>query len=173
MRRWCSSRSWIAAPNNSFNPDWRKSAPAGLIQTLGVSTLRIMRMQQWIFLSVAIVSEVIATSALKASEGFSRLWPSAIVIVGYAAAFCYSPSPPRRFNWCGLRNLVGGRGCFNHADFIPGSLLGSHSTFQESSASHSSWPALSSSICFLRPSPTHEPPNLSFHRTCAESRPGR
>ena len=30
-------------------------------------------MQQWLFLSVAIVSEVIATSALKASEGFSRL----------------------------------------------------------------------------------------------------
>lgn len=46
-------------------------------------------MQQWIFLSVAIVSEVIATSALKASEGFSRLWPSAIVIVGYAAAFYF------------------------------------------------------------------------------------
>jgi len=44
-------------------------------------------MQQWIFLSVAIVSEVIATSALKASEGFTRLWPSAIVIVGYATAF--------------------------------------------------------------------------------------
>jgi len=48
-----------------------------------------MRMQQWIFLSVAIVSEVIATSALKASEGFSRLWPSTIVIVGYAAAFYF------------------------------------------------------------------------------------
>lgn len=46
-------------------------------------------MQQWIFLSVAIVSEVIATSALKASEGFSRLWPSAIVVVGYAAAFYF------------------------------------------------------------------------------------
>jgi small multidrug resistance pump len=46
-------------------------------------------MQQWFFLSIAIVSEVIATSALKASEGFSRLWPSAIVIVGYAAAFFF------------------------------------------------------------------------------------
>jgi small multidrug resistance pump len=46
-------------------------------------------MQQWIFLTVAIVSEVIATSALKASEGFSRLWPSAIVAVGYAAAFYF------------------------------------------------------------------------------------
>jgi small multidrug resistance pump len=42
---------------------------------------------QWIFLAVAIVSEVIGTSALKASEGFSRPWPSLIVIVGYALAF--------------------------------------------------------------------------------------
>lgn len=46
-------------------------------------------MQQWIFLSVAIVSEVIATSALKASEGFSRLWPSLVVVVGYAIAFYF------------------------------------------------------------------------------------
>lgn len=46
-------------------------------------------MQQWIFLSVAIVSEVIATSALKASEGFSRLWPSLIVAAGYIAAFYF------------------------------------------------------------------------------------
>jgi small multidrug resistance pump len=44
---------------------------------------------QWIFLAVAIVSEVIGTSALKASEGFSRLWPSAIVVVGYASAFYF------------------------------------------------------------------------------------
>ncbi|ATE61226.1 SMR family transporter [Thauera sinica] len=46
-------------------------------------------MQQWLFLSVAIVSEVIATSALKASEGFSRLWPSLIVVAGYAVAFFF------------------------------------------------------------------------------------
>lgn len=44
-------------------------------------------MQNWIFLSAAIVAEVIATSSLKASEGFTRLWPSLIVVVGYAAAF--------------------------------------------------------------------------------------
>jgi small multidrug resistance pump len=44
---------------------------------------------QWVFLAVAIVSEVIATSALKASEGFSRLWPSAIVVTGYATAFYF------------------------------------------------------------------------------------
>jgi len=46
-------------------------------------------MQQWIFLSVAIVSEVAATSALKASDGFSRLWPSLVVVAGYAIAFYF------------------------------------------------------------------------------------
>jgi len=44
---------------------------------------------QWVFLAVAIVSEVIGTSALKASEGFSRLWPSVIVVLGYASAFYF------------------------------------------------------------------------------------
>jgi small multidrug resistance pump len=44
---------------------------------------------QWVYLAVAIVSEVVATSALKASEGFSRLWPSAIVVIGYASAFYF------------------------------------------------------------------------------------
>jgi small multidrug resistance pump len=33
------------------------------------------------------MSEVVATSALKAAEGFSRFWPSVIVIVGYGLAF--------------------------------------------------------------------------------------
>jgi len=44
-------------------------------------------MQHWIYLGIAIVSEVIGTSALNASAGFSRLWPSLVVIVGYAVAF--------------------------------------------------------------------------------------
>jgi small multidrug resistance pump len=41
----------------------------------------------WVYLSVAIVLEVVATSALKASDGFTRLLPSIVVVVGYAAAF--------------------------------------------------------------------------------------
>ncbi|SDW76805.1 SMR family transporter [Nitrosomonas communis] len=44
-------------------------------------------MQQWIFLSLAILSEVIATSFLKATEGFTRFWPSLVVVVGYLLAF--------------------------------------------------------------------------------------
>ena len=39
------------------------------------------------YLAVAIVAEVIATSALKASEGFSRLVPSLVVVAGYGSAF--------------------------------------------------------------------------------------
>ena len=46
-------------------------------------------MKHWLLLYVAIISEVIATSALKSSDGFSQFWPSVIVIVGYAAAFYF------------------------------------------------------------------------------------
>lgn len=44
-------------------------------------------MKHWLFLGTAIISEVIATSALKASDGFSRPWPSIIVVIGYAISF--------------------------------------------------------------------------------------
>lgn len=44
---------------------------------------------QWLYLTLAIVSEVVATSALKAAEGFTRWAPSLIVIVGYASAFYF------------------------------------------------------------------------------------
>ncbi|MFT0892552.1 DMT family transporter [Pseudochelatococcus sp. G4_1912] len=41
----------------------------------------------YIFLAIAIVCEVIATSALKASDGFTRILPSITTGVGYAIAF--------------------------------------------------------------------------------------
>lgn len=43
----------------------------------------------WFYLGIAIVSEVIATSALKAADGFTQLVPSIIVVLGYAAAFYF------------------------------------------------------------------------------------
>lgn len=43
----------------------------------------------WIHLLIAIVAEVGATSALKASEGFSRLVPSLVTVAGYAVAFFF------------------------------------------------------------------------------------
>lgn len=39
---------------------------------------------QWLWLAVAILAEVIATSALKSSNGFRRIGPSAVVVGGYA-----------------------------------------------------------------------------------------
>jgi len=41
----------------------------------------------YLFLAIAILAEVLATSSLKASDGFTRLGPSVVVIVGYAVAF--------------------------------------------------------------------------------------
>ena len=41
----------------------------------------------YLYLAIAIIAEVAATSALKASEEFTRLVPSLIVIVGYGVAF--------------------------------------------------------------------------------------
>ncbi len=46
-------------------------------------------MKNWLFLSVAIVAEVFATSCLKASDGFTRMWPSLAVIAGYGIAFYF------------------------------------------------------------------------------------
>ena len=42
---------------------------------------------QWLFLGIAIISEVIATSALKAAEGFTRPLPSIVVVIGYGISF--------------------------------------------------------------------------------------
>lgn len=43
--------------------------------------------QAYMYLAVAIVCEVIATTALKASDGFTQLWPSVVTVIGYAVAF--------------------------------------------------------------------------------------
>lgn len=43
----------------------------------------------YLYLAIAILAEVIATSFLKSCEGFTRLWPSVVVLVGYAFAFYF------------------------------------------------------------------------------------
>ena len=43
----------------------------------------------YLYLAIAIVAEVIATSALKASDEFTRLIPSMVVVIGYAVAFYF------------------------------------------------------------------------------------
>ena len=46
-------------------------------------------MNNWVYLGLAIFSEVIATASLKSTEGFTRLVPSIVVLVGYSAAFYF------------------------------------------------------------------------------------
>jgi len=41
------------------------------------------------YLAIAIVAEVIATIALKASDGFSNSTPSTVCVIGYAIAFYF------------------------------------------------------------------------------------
>ncbi|ENX03247.1 hypothetical protein F900_00837 [Acinetobacter modestus] len=44
-------------------------------------------MKNWLILFIAIVAEVIATSALKSSEGFTKPIASIVVVLGYIIAF--------------------------------------------------------------------------------------
>lgn len=41
----------------------------------------------YLFLLGAIFAEVIATSMLKSTDGFSRLWPTVVCLTGYAVSF--------------------------------------------------------------------------------------
>jgi small multidrug resistance pump len=41
----------------------------------------------YVLLAGAIAAEVAATTAMKYSEGFSRLWPSLVTVIGYLVAF--------------------------------------------------------------------------------------
>ena len=49
----------------------------------------------YLYLTVAIVFEVIATTALKQSDGFTRLLPSLVTVTGYALAFYFLSLPLR------------------------------------------------------------------------------
>jgi small multidrug resistance pump len=51
----------------------------------------------WLYLIVAIISEVTATSALKATEGFTRVIPSVIVVAGYSSSFYFLSLTLRTF----------------------------------------------------------------------------
>jgi small multidrug resistance pump len=46
-------------------------------------------MGPYLALALAIAAEVVATSALKATDTFTKLIPSAIAVVGYAVAFYF------------------------------------------------------------------------------------
>lgn len=66
-------------------------------------------MTAYAYLTIAIVFEVVATSALKASEGFTKLVPTIIVVLGYVATFYFfslvlktMPVGVAYAIWCGL-----------------------------------------------------------------------
>lgn len=63
----------------------------------------------YFYLLVAVMFEVVATTALKSTDGFTRLWPSLISVGGYALAFYFLSLPLRTIPvgivyalWCGL-----------------------------------------------------------------------
>lgn len=43
-------------------------------------------MQGSLYLAFAILTEIIGTSALKASDGFSKMWPTLVAVIGYIAS---------------------------------------------------------------------------------------
>jgi len=51
--------------------------------------LGLYRCIHWIYLHVAIVSEVIGTAALKAAQGFTRGVPTLLVVTGYGISFYF------------------------------------------------------------------------------------
>lgn len=44
---------------------------------------------EWLYLSISILAEVTATTALKASNSFTRLLPSLVVVTGYGISFYF------------------------------------------------------------------------------------
>jgi small multidrug resistance pump len=60
---------------------------------------------KYVYLSIAIISEVIATNALKASEQFTKFWPAVIVVIGYACTF-YFLSITLKYMPVGVANAI-------------------------------------------------------------------
>ena len=46
-------------------------------------------MTSYVYLAIAIIAEVIGTTALKAADGFTRLGPSLVTVLSYATAFYF------------------------------------------------------------------------------------
>jgi small multidrug resistance pump len=47
----------------------------------------------YLYLMIAIVAEVIATTTLRASDSFTKFWPSVVVVIGYSTSFYF-------LSWC-------------------------------------------------------------------------
>ena len=51
----------------------------------------------YLYLTLAIIAEVVATSTLKSTEEFSRLVPSVVVVIGYCTAIWFMTLALRQF----------------------------------------------------------------------------
>ncbi len=65
-------------PPGVLEPAWKQPGSGGTT---------VPRMTNYLYLGLAIICEVIATSFLARSEGFSKLGPTAVSLVGYAISF--------------------------------------------------------------------------------------
>lgn len=54
-------------------------------------------MKNWLFLALAIVSETMATTALKASASFTKPLPAILTVLGYGSAFYFMSLTMRVF----------------------------------------------------------------------------
>ena len=68
---------------------------------------------KWLYLIIAVIFEVIATSALKESNSFTKLVPSLFVIIGYSISFYFLSLPLKNLSigityaiWSGLGILL-------------------------------------------------------------------
>ncbi|BEV72036.1 MULTISPECIES: multidrug efflux SMR transporter [unclassified Paludibacterium] len=70
-------------------------------------------LSSWLMLAGAIAAEVTATSSLKMAQGFTRFWPSLVVVIGYALSFWLLARVMQRLElglvyavWCGVGMAV-------------------------------------------------------------------
>ena len=77
-------------------PDQRSNARRWLLLKANFEHILIIiglhtsvTMSKWALLGLAIFSEIVATSSLKSTDGFTKLIPSVVVLVGYCAAFYF------------------------------------------------------------------------------------
>ena len=63
----------------------------------------------YFYLSIAIVTEVIATLAVKSSQEFTKLWPSVVVVIGYVLSYYFMALTFKTISigvtyaiWCGV-----------------------------------------------------------------------
>jgi small multidrug resistance pump len=77
-------RAGILRPVPSLHPHGspvRASPLAGIVRPRSTMS--------YLYLAIAILAEVIGTSALKATDGFTKPLPSLVVVVGYGVAFYF------------------------------------------------------------------------------------